>query len=188
MKSVDWKGGGGFKFYTLAPSLLNQDKYGNWVISTEYDAQKLAAAMSKQEGFRYSPHESLFWKQGISSEQDFIFTTTQFVTVETLDQIHDEMQPGESLLVCCKSFQKGCKGKYTNITIKKIPQMLLGRCEFGRDDYSLNIVNMPLEEREESDPDIADPSTPVPIKPLKKKGKRSVQEINNDNQQLSLFD
>lgn len=187
-KTVDWKGGGGFKFYTLAPSLLNQDKYGNWVISKEYDAQKLAAAMAKQEGFRYSPHESLFWKQGISSEQDFIFTTTQFVTAETLDQIHDEMQQGESLLICCKSYQKGCKGKYSNITIKKIPQMLLGRCEFGRDDYSLNIVNMPEEETPEGDSDNLDTNPVAPTKPKKKKGKRSVQEINNDNQQTSLFD
>jgi len=187
-KSVNWQGGGGFKFYTLAPSLLNQDKYGNWVISKDYDAQKLAAAMAKQEGFRYSPHESLFWKQGISSEQDYIFTTTQFVTAESLDQIHDDMQPGESLLICCKSFQKGCKGKFANITIKKIPQMLLGRCEFGRDDYSLNIVNMPVEETHESESDSIDTHPIAPVKSGKKKGKRSVQEINNDNQQLSLFD
>ncbi|MDZ4749158.1 MAG: site-specific DNA-methyltransferase [Saprospiraceae bacterium] len=184
----NWQGGGGFKFYTLAPSLLNQDKYGNWVISKDYDAQKLAAAMAKQEGFRYRPHESLFWKQGVSSEQDFIFTTTQFVTAESLDQIHDDMQPGESLLICCKSFQKGCKGKYANITIKKIPQMLLGRCEFGRDDYSLNIVNMPVEETYESESDSIDTNPIAPVKSGKKKGKRSVQEINNDNQQLSLFD
>jgi adenine-specific DNA-methyltransferase len=27
--------------------------------------------------------------------------------------------------------------------VKKIPQMLLGRCEFNKDDYSLNIIDMP---------------------------------------------
>lgn len=144
-KTLAWKGGGSFKFYTLATSLLNRDKFGNWVISAEYNAQMLAGAMAKQEGFRYNPHETIFWKQGNSSENDYIFTTTQFVTVESLDQIHDEMLPGESLLICCKAFQKECKGKYTNITIKKIPQMLLGRCEFGKEDYSLNIVNMPTD-------------------------------------------
>lgn len=143
-KSVNWQGGGGFKFYTLAPSLLNQDKFDNWVISSEYNAQMLAAAMAKQEGFRYNPHETFYWKQGQSSENDYIFTTTQFITVETLDQIHDEMMPGESILICCKAYQPACKGKYDNITIKKIPQMLLGRCEFGKEDYSLNIVNMPV--------------------------------------------
>lgn len=148
-KQVNWKNGGGFKFYTLAPSLLNQDKFGNWIISTEYNAQMLAAAMSKQEGFNYQPDEHTYWKQGRSSEHDYIYVTTQFLTVEVLESIHDEMQPGESLLVCCKAFQKECKHKYPNITLKKIPQMLLGRCEFGKDDYSLNIVNMPVEEKEE---------------------------------------
>lgn len=145
-KSVDWKGGGGFKFYTLAPSLLKQDKFGNWVISPEYNADMLAAAMAKQEGFSYQPHTSSYWKQGQSSEQDFIFTTTQFLTVETLDSIHDEMQPGETLLICCKAYQKEAGGKYANITIKKIPQMLLGRCEFDKEDYSLNIINLPSEQ------------------------------------------
>ncbi len=145
-KAVNWQGGGGFKFYTLAPSLLKQDKFGNWVISQEYNADMLAAAMAKQEGFKYQPHESIYWKQGQSSEQDFIFTTTQFLTVEALDSINDQIQPGETLLICCKSFQAACKGKYVNITIKKIPSMLLGRCEYGKEDYSLNIINMPVEE------------------------------------------
>jgi len=184
-KAVNWKGGGGFKFYTLASSLLNRDKFGNWVISTEYNAQMLAAAMAKQEGFRYNPHETTYWKQGNSSESDYIFTTTQFVTVESLDQIHDEMLPGESLLICCKAFQKECKGKYANITIKKIPQMLLGRCEFGKDDYSLNIVNMPSDPEQDFNDlqdghDYADKNMSVQeISDKKRKG-------NNDGQQ-SLF-
>lgn len=142
-KAIDWKGGGGFKFYTLAPSLLNTDKYGNWVISKEYNANMLAAAMAKQEGFRYIPDAQVYWKQGKSSEKDFIFTTTQFVTVEMLDKINDEMQPDESLLITCKSFHSACENRHKNISIKKIPLMLLGKCEFGKDDYSLNIVNIP---------------------------------------------
>lgn len=147
-KALNWQGGGGFKFYTLAPSLLKQDKFGNWIISQEYNADMLAAAMAKQEGFKYQPNTGSYWKQGQSSEQDFIFTTTQFLTVEVLDSIKDEMQLGETLMICCKSFQKECKGKYGNITIKKIPQMLLGRCEYGKEDYSLNIVNLPTDEEE----------------------------------------
>lgn len=176
-KAVNWQGGGGFKFYTLATSLLNQDKHGNWIISKEYNAQRLTAAMAKHEGFRYHPHETLYWKQGQSSEQDFIFTTTQFITVQALDHIHDEMQLGESLLICCKAFQKECKNKYPNITIKKIPQMLLGRCEFGKEDYSLNIVNLPTEENAV---DATDNEAETIV------DTRSVQEINN--QQTSIFD
>lgn len=150
-RSVNWKGGGGFKYYALAPSLLKKDKFDNWIISKEYNADMLAAAMAKQEGFRYNPHESIYWKQGQSSERDYIYTTTQFLTVESMDQIKDEMQPDETLLICCKSYQKECKSKYPAITIKKIPQMLLGRCEFGKDDYSFNIINSPLQESNYSD-------------------------------------
>ncbi|KAF0153570.1 MAG: Adenine specific DNA methylase MOD [Ignavibacteria bacterium] len=143
-KMVQWKGGGGFKYYYLAPSLLKQDKYNNWVINPEYNGNMLASAMAKHEGFRYQPDEQIYWKQGQSTEKDFIYTTTQFITVETLDRIHEEMQSGESLLICCKSFSKACEDRFSNITIKKIPKMLLGRCEFGKDDYSLNIINMPV--------------------------------------------
>ena len=179
-KSTNWQGGGGFKFYTLAPSLLNQDKFGNWIISTEYNAQMLAAAMSKQEGFTFQPDTHTYWKQGRSSEHDYIYVTTQFLTVEVLESIHDEMQPGESLLVCCKAFQKECKHKYPNITLKKIPQMLLGRCEFGKDDYSLNIVNMPVEEKEEVELDEEFEET-----------KESVQELRDKitkTEEPTLFD
>lgn len=145
-EAVNWKGGGGFKFYTLAPSLIQKDKYGNDIINPTYNANMLAAAMAKQEGFRYQPHESTYWKQGFSTEKDFIFTTTQFITVEMLDRLAEEMQPNESLLICCKGFKSECKSRHGNITIKKIPQMLYGRCEFGKDDYSFNIVNLPHEE------------------------------------------
>lgn len=149
-KAVEWKGGGGFKFYNLAPSLLNEDKYGNWIISKEYNAQMLASAVAKQEGFKYEPDEHVYWKQGMSSEKDFIFTTTQFITAELMDKIHEEMQSGESLLIACKSYQEGCEDRHANISIKKIPHMLMGRCEFGKDDYSFNIVNMPLDEEAEN--------------------------------------
>jgi len=145
-KAVKWQGGGGFKYYYLAPSLLKEDKHGNWVIDERYNADMLAAAMAKQESFKYSPDEQIYWKQGRSTEKDYIFTTTNFVTVEFLDKIHEEMQPDESLLICCKSFSKACESRHLNITVRKIPKMLLGRCEFGKEDYSLNIVNMPVDE------------------------------------------
>jgi len=153
-KSVDWKGGGGFKFYTLAPSLLNQDRFGQWVINKEYNPDMLAAAMAKHEGFRYAPHEQTYWKQGQSTERDFIFTTTTLLTVESLDRIYEEMHPEESLLICCKAFQAECENRYPNITLRKIPSLLLGKCEFGKEDYSFKIVNLPEElrpEREEND-------------------------------------
>ncbi len=152
-KAQGWKGGGGFRFYELAPSLLKKDKFDNWVINKEYNADMLAAAMAKQEGFTYCPDENIYWKQGHSSENDYIYTTTQFMTVEMLDAIHESMNEGESLLICCTAFQKECKARCTNITVKKIPQMLLGRCAFDHNDYSLNIINLPSMEEEDDDTD-----------------------------------
>lgn len=108
----------------------------------------LAAAMAKQEGFKYAPDEAIFWKQGRSMERDFLFTTTQFLTVEALDRIQEEMKPEETLLICCKAYQPECENRYTFITIKKIPSLLLNKCEFGRDDYSLKIVQVPTEDQE----------------------------------------
>lgn len=151
-KAQNWKGGSGFKFYELAPSLLKQDKFGNLVINKEYNADMLAAAMAKQEGYTYQPDTALYWKQGRSSEHDYIYTTTQFLTVESLDAISETMQEGESLLICCTAFQKECVHHAANITVKKIPQMLLGRCQFSKDDYSLNIIDMPPLD-DESDED-----------------------------------
>ncbi|NCC50460.1 MAG: site-specific DNA-methyltransferase [Spartobacteria bacterium] len=141
-KAVDWKGGGGFKYYDLAPSLLKQDAHGNFIISEEYNADMLAAAMAKQEGFTYRPDAECYWKQGFSTEQDFVFTTTNHVTHAMLDLIAEEMAEGEHLLICCKKYSAGCETRHPNIQVKKIPAMLMGRCEFGKEDYSLNIVNL----------------------------------------------
>jgi len=178
--AVNWKGGGGFKFYTLAPSLILQDKYGNDIINPVYNANMLAAAMAKQEGFKYQPHENIYWKQGFSSENDYIFTTTQFITVEMLDRLAEEMKENESLLICCKGFKSECISRHSNITIKKIPQMLYGRCEFGKDDYSLNIINLPnfeTEKAENEDNEIF--NTEASNNTTKNKKKKKSEDENN---------
>lgn len=148
-KTQNWEGGSGFKFYELAPSLLKEDKFGNLVINKEYNADMLAAAMAKQEGYTYQPSQEVYWKQGFGSETDYIYTTTQFMTVEALSAIHETMAEDETLLICCTSFQRECKQAFNNISIKKIPQMLLGRCEFDKDDYSLHIISAPEIESDE---------------------------------------
>ena len=147
-KLVDWQGGGGYKFYELAPSLLVKDKFNNWVISENYNGELLTRAICKQEKFDYSPEDNYYWKQGKSSENDYIYVTTNYISLEYLQAIRDEMQDNESLLICCKSYQEECKDKYDNITIKKIPQSILNNCEYGRDDYSLNVEEV-LEVKED---------------------------------------
>lgn len=152
-KAQNWQGGGGFKFYELAPSLLKEDEFGQLIINPEYNADQLAAAMALQEGYTYSPHKEIYWKQGYGSEHDYIFTTTQFLTAEAVDRIHDVMGEEESLLICCTAYQKEVKSRYGNITVKKIPKMLLGRCAFDKDNYNLNIVSVPATDDIENEPE-----------------------------------
>lgn len=146
-KAVNWKGGGGFRYYKLAPSLLKKDKFGNWIINPEYNAEMLAEAMCKHEGFTYNPDPEVFWKQGQSTENDFIFTTTQLVTQQMVESIVEQMKENETLLICCKAYNVNVED-FPQVTIKKIPQAILNKCEFGRDDYSLNVNNLPMKEKE----------------------------------------
>ena len=141
-EAVSWKGGGGFRYYHLAPSLLEKDKWGNWVINKVYNPAMLAQAVCKLEGFTYSPSDAVYWLQGHSTEQDFIYVTTQNLSHDQLQALSDEVGEGRSLLVMCSAF-RGKPDKYANLTIKKIPKTVLTRCEWGHDDYSLKIENLP---------------------------------------------
>ncbi len=148
-KAVNWQGGGGYKFYELASTLINQDPFGEYVINSDYDADMLAAAVALHEGFSYQPDSKLFWKQSVGNENSYLFVTTRHLNSTYLDSIKDSMEDGEYLIIACRSYEGGLEKAYPNITIKKIPQMLLSRCEFGKTDYSLNIVHPPVYEDEE---------------------------------------
>lgn len=152
-KSTGWQGGGGYRFYELAPTLINKDAFGEYVINEEYDADMLAAAVALHEGFQYQPDENLFWKQSSGNENSYLFVTTRHLNGTYLDSIKDTMQENEYLIIACKSFDSGIDKAYDNIVIKKIPQMLLNRCEFGKDDYALNIIHPPEYEDEEMESD-----------------------------------
>lgn len=140
--SVGWTGGGGFRYSRLAPSLLERDRFGNWIISKKYNAAMLAEAMCKFEGFTYAPSDTEYWMHGHSTERDFIYVTTQTLTREQLQKLSDEVGENRSLLVCCSAFRIKDVSQFLNLTIKKIPKMVLNRCEWGRDDYSLEIKNL----------------------------------------------
>jgi adenine-specific DNA-methyltransferase len=140
--AVGWKGGGGFRYYRLAPSLLKTDKWGNLVINKEFNPAMLAEAVCKLEGYTYAPSETLYWQHGHSSEKSFIYVTTQHLTREQLTQLNDEVGPARSLLICCGAF-RGKPEHYPHLEIKKIPKAVLAKCEWGHDDYSLRIENLP---------------------------------------------
>jgi adenine-specific DNA-methyltransferase len=150
-KSVNWQGGGGYKFYELAPSLINYDKFDEPIINKEYDADMLAAAVALHEGYTYQPDESLFWKQSYGTENSYLFVTTRHLTDSYINSIMDTMKENEFLIIACKSYDDKLERLSKQIVIKKIPQMLLSKCEFGKDNYNLNIVNPPVYEEEEDE-------------------------------------
>lgn len=151
-KAVNWQGGGGYKFYELAPTLIVKDKYGNPVFSDKYNSEMLVAAVSKINGYRYAPDKETFWKQGVSQGSSYIFVTTEYFTAALLDSIAQELGELERLLICAPAFDVGLNQRYENITVRKIPQSVLDKCEYGVDNYNLNIVNPPdLDEEEWED-------------------------------------
>ncbi len=52
----------------LRSSLLEQDEFGNWVINQKFNAEMLAEAMCKLEGFTYAPSDEFYWQHGHSTE------------------------------------------------------------------------------------------------------------------------
>lgn len=168
-QAVNWNGGGGFRYYSLAPSLLQQDQWGQWVINKEYNADMLAAAICKLEGFTFEPSAEHYWQHGFSTENDFIYVTTQTLTADQLQALSEEVGPNRTLLVCCAAFRAD-ESRFSNLTIKKIPKMVLSKCEWGHDDYSLNVQNLPQAPEEAS--------VPTPVSSAAKK---------QNNQQTGLF-
>jgi len=142
-EAVGWKGGGGFRYYTMAPSLLEKDQYGNWVVSKKYNAAMLAEALCKLEGFTYAPSDTAYWQHGHSTETDFIYVTTQMLTREQLTKLSEDVGDKRTLLVMCGAFRVKNLNAFSNLTVKKIPKVVLNRCEWGKDDYSLEIKNLP---------------------------------------------
>lgn len=143
-EAVGWKGGGGFRYYGLAPSLLAKDEFGNWVVNKQYNAGMLAEAVCKLEGYRYAPSGDVYWQHGNSSDDSFIYVTTQTLLVEQLRRLDEEVGPKRALLICCGSFTAKNLIDFPRLTVKKIPKAVLHRCEWGHDDYSLEIRSLPL--------------------------------------------
>lgn len=155
-EAVNWQGGGGFKFYEVAPTLIVKDHHGNEVFSSLYNSAMLTAAVAKLNGYFYAPDSEIFWKQGYCQENSYIYVTTSYLTAEMLDGIAHEMKGGDHLLVCASAFDIGLNNRYGNIDVQKIPQSILKKCEFGVDNYNLNIIDPPVFDEEEEDEEDAE--------------------------------
>lgn len=187
-QTVGWQGGGGFRYYRLAPTLIVNDKWGNPIINPDYNPAMLAEAIAKLEGFTYQPSETLWWQHGYSTERDFIYVTTQTLSADQLQALSEEVGADRTLLICCAAYRGVTADKATerfpNLTIKKIPKMVLERCEWGHDDYSLNIANLPIAE-----PDINnEPEKPKKIKKTTTKKSPTKKQAKTTSQQNGLFD
>jgi len=147
-KNVNWQGGGAYRFYELAPTLINEDKFGEMVINKEYSPEMLVNAVALHEGYNFNPNKETFWKQSKSTENSYLFVTTKYVDINFLNSIKKEMKDGEYLVIACKNYDQVLEKKYSNIEIKKIPEMLLEKCEFNVENYNLNIINTPIYEEE----------------------------------------
>ena len=127
-KAVDWQGGGGYKFYELAPSLLvpNPKLPNIKQINPKYTFEMMCEAICKLEGFKYKPDGKF---HGKSSEQRFIHITKEFVNGEYINSLLSNLGEEQSLLVYGMKVQSGLRLP-DNIIVKKIPKDLLDKCTF----------------------------------------------------------
>jgi adenine-specific DNA-methyltransferase len=179
-EAVNWKGGGGFRYCRLAPSLLQKDQFDNWVINRKYDAAMLAEAICKLEGFAYAPSDTVYWQHGRSTEKDFIYITTQTLTREQIQRLSDEVGEDRSLLVMCGAFRVKSLDEFPNLTVKKIPKAVLARCEWGHDDYSLEIKNLPLKSAEEGSETLVHPSSTKPRSKAERRDQATLFDMDAD--------
>ena len=131
-KDVNWSGGGGFKFYRLAESLLVKDKDLStptkplYVINPKYDDTMLVRAICKMENFHCLNNGH--W-HGASSEHHFLHVTTSLLTQKHLDGLTSDLGPDDALLIYCTRLMTGLKIP-ENIAVKRIPKDLLAKCTF----------------------------------------------------------
>lgn len=127
-KSVNWQGGGGYKFYELAPSLLvpNPKIPAIKQINPDYTFEMICEAICKLEGFKYKPN-GIF--HGKSSEKRYIHITKEFVNGDYINSLMLNLGEDQSLLIYGTKIQSGLKLP-DNIVVKKIPKDLLEKCTF----------------------------------------------------------
>lgn len=128
--ATKWKGGGGFKYFDLAETLLlPDDTLDHYLLNPKYDAEMLIRAICKIENFRYRPRGR--W-HGYSSETHFIHIVTQMLTQPYLDMLAQDLADTDALLIYCTK-RGGGLTLPRNVKIKRIPKDLLAKCEFRAD-------------------------------------------------------
>lgn len=126
-KTVDWHGGGGYKFYELAESLLvPHPVLPVMEVNPHYTFEMLCEAICKIEGFSYAP-SGIF--HGHSSEKRFIHITKEFINGAYVKSLLANLGEGQSLLIYGMKIQSGLRLP-DNVEVRKIPKDLLDKCRF----------------------------------------------------------
>ena len=126
-KSVGWTGGGGYRFYELAPSLFEKhDVLPIYEINKNYTFEMLCEAICKLEGFRYEPQGEM---HGKSSETRFIHIASDMITGDYIRHITKELNEHDSVLIYGTKIQSNLK-LTENIEIKRIPNDILKKFDF----------------------------------------------------------
>ena len=126
-KDIGWKGGGGYRFYELAESLLVKHPIlPVYQINPSYTWKMMCQAICKIEGFRYDPNAEF---QGHSSENRFIHITEEFVNGKYVMGLLKALGERQSVLIYCKKHQADMIMP-ANVEIKRIPKDLLEKCTF----------------------------------------------------------
>ena len=92
------------------------------------------------------------------------------MTKEMLTKLSDEVGPNRSLLICCGAY-KADVTQFENLIVKKIPKQVLKKCEWGHDDYSLEIRNLPLRLEEDLTAKSAESAKGEDRRPVRRFGK-----------------
>lgn len=126
-KSVNWQGGGGYKFYELAePLLVKNPTLPIYQLNPSYTWNMVCEAICKIEGFTYAPSGDF---QGHSSEKRFIHITEEYVNTKYVMSVIKTLDEKQSLLIYCKKHQADMILP-ENVEVKKIPKDLLDKCNF----------------------------------------------------------
>lgn len=126
-KDLDWTGGGGYRFYELAPSLLEKHPIlPIYQVNNDYNFEMLCEAICKLEGFKYEPIGEM---HGKSSEKRYIHISKDYISGEYIQNIVKELDENHSVLIYGTKIQSDSKLP-ENIEVKRIPKDLLKKYDF----------------------------------------------------------
>ena len=135
----NWEKGGGYKYYNLSESLLKKDSFGQYIINDNLNEQTIKESICMMMGYDFlNSKADQYWQDGKSTETDYIYILNSTVSEKQLEKI--SINVGEnSLILCCKAFN-GDVDKFRNLTIKKIPDIIVDRYEWDKTNYNLNVT------------------------------------------------